>query len=85
MMWGYDGTGFGGGAMGIGMLLFLGLIVVVIVVLARGVGSRAGAAESRPRDKTALDILNERYARGEIDRQEFEVKRNDLGGPGSAP
>lgn len=79
MMWGYDGYGFGGG-MGIGMLLFWGLIIFAVVMLARGFGGGAGASQPRLRDKTPLDILGERYARGEIDRAEFEQKRSDLKG-----
>jgi putative membrane protein len=78
MMWGYDGYGFGGGAMGIGMLFFWGLIIAAIVVLARGLGAGSGRGEPKVREKTALDILRERYARGEIDKNEFEQKRRDL-------
>ncbi|MBK5204907.1 MAG: SHOCT domain-containing protein [Polaromonas sp.] len=83
MMWGYDGFGFGGIAMGIGMLLFWGLVIVAIVVLVRGVGGKAEGSKPRLRKKIALDILGERYARGEIDKREFEEKRGDLGGSGS--
>lgn len=78
MMWGYDGFGFGGGGMGIGMLLFWGLIIVAVVLLARGFGGRSGGNEPRLREKTALDILGERYARGEIGKAEFEEKKRDL-------
>ena len=78
MMWGYDGFGFGGGGMGISMLLFWGLIIAAIVVLVRGFGARPGGSEPRLREKTPLDILGERYARGEIDKKEFEEKRRDL-------
>ena len=86
-MWGYDGFGsggfgLGGFGMGIGMLLFWGLIIVVVVALARGFGSRSGSNEPRLREKTALDILSDRYARGEIDKREFEEKRRDLEGTG---
>jgi len=78
MMWGYDGFGYGGGAMGIGMLLFWGLIIAAIVVLARGFGGASKGSEPRLREKTPLDILGERYAKGEIGKAEFEEKRRDL-------
>jgi putative membrane protein len=80
MMWGYDGFGFGGGGMGIGMLLFWGLIIFGIVMIARGFGGSSGpiAVDPRLREKTPLDILGERYARGDIDKSEFEQKRDDL-------
>ena len=82
MMWGYDGFGFGGGAMGIGMLLFWGVIIFAIVMLTRGFGASAGTGTTAAlaHTKTPLDILGERYARGEIDKTEFEQKRNDLRG-----
>ena len=78
-MWGYHGYGFGGG---IGMLLFWGLIVVGVVWLLRilASGPHAGGGEARAHNKTPLEILGERYAKGEIDKAEFEQKRNDLKG-----
>ena len=79
MMWGYDGFGFGGGVMGIGMLLFWGLIIALIIMLVRGFGGTRNASESRAHDKTAVEILSERYAKGEIEKSEFEEKRRDLG------
>lgn len=78
MMWGYHGLGFGAGWMGLGMLLFWGLVIFAVVMLVRGFGGRSGFAGCHPRDKTPLDILAERYAKGEIDKSEFEQKRNDL-------
>jgi putative membrane protein len=48
--------------------LFVTAIVMLIVHLAR-----------HSRSTTALSILKERYARGEIPREEFELKRKDLG------
>lgn len=75
----FDGYGWGGMGWGFfSMLLFWGLLAVGVVLLVRFV---AGAAERRPperTDKSAQEILAERYARGEIDRAEFEEKRRDL-------
>lgn len=84
-MWGGMGAygyGMNGGwlGMGIGMIgtvLIWVLIIVGIVALVRWLtGSRA--ASEAPAAKTALDILKERYARGEIEREEFEQKKRDL-------
>jgi len=69
------GNGFGFGIPGLGMILVWGLIIGLIVWLVR---SFTGA---RPNDgKSARQILEERYARGEIDRDEYEQKRRDLSG-----
>lgn len=83
-MWGgYDGYGWGWG-MGFGMIsmvLFWVLVILGIVILVKWIaaGSSSGGT-GVPREKTALDILKERYARGEIDREEFEQKKKDLAG-----
>ncbi len=85
-MWGgYDGYGWGWGwGMGFGMIsmvLFWVLVILGIVILVKWIaaGSSSGSTGA-PREKTALDILKERYARGEIDREEFEQKKKDLAG-----
>ena len=64
--------------MGIGMLLFWGLIIFAIVALVRGFWGGATAVRGRATDRTPLDILRERYAKGEIDKTEFEQRRSDL-------
>lgn len=77
----FNGYGWGGMGLGLfGMLLFWGLLAVGVVLVVRLL---LGAAERRPperRGKSAQEILAERYARGEIDRDEFEQKRRDLAG-----
>jgi putative membrane protein len=79
-MWGEYGMGWGWGYLGVvHMVLWWVLIILGIVVLVKwlavGFGpSRGGpAAESR-----ALEVLKERYARGEIGKEEFEQKKRDL-------
>ena len=82
-MWGsYGGYGWDGMMAGMGfglisMLLFWVLVILGIVVLVRWLGR--GTSPELPPGKTALDILKERYARGEIEREEFEQKKRDLG------
>ncbi|OGA29672.1 MAG: electron transporter RnfE [Betaproteobacteria bacterium RIFCSPLOWO2_02_FULL_65_24] len=77
-MWGMmDGYGWGWWGMG-PMLLWWVLIILGIVVLVRWLARSSGGRE--PVAETPLDILKKRYARGEIDREEFEQKKRDLGG-----
>lgn len=76
--WGMMG-GFGmGGLMGIGMIIFWGLVIWGIVLLVRGAISTTGGTS--PQGSSALEILKQRYARGEINKEEFEQKKKDLGG-----
>jgi putative membrane protein len=61
------------------MILFIALIVAVVVLVVRwlgGAGGVGGGGAIRPR--AALDILEERFARGEIDKEEFEARRQAL-------
>ncbi len=67
--------GWGWGGMGLGMLLFWVVLIVAVVLLLK---YTLGAGTSPGREKSALDLLKERYARGEIEREEFEQKRRDL-------
>ena len=67
------GMGFGGGFM---WLFWILLIVVIVWAVKAVIGSSSNPSEKR---KSALDILKDRYAKGEIEREEFEQKRKDLG------
>lgn len=67
--------------MGIGMvsmLLFWVLLIAAAALVVKYVWGTGASSEGR-QEKTALDILKERYARGEIEREEFEQKKRDLG------
>ena len=81
-MWGY-GPGAGGlGGGPIFLIFWLAVIVALIagaVWLARSVSRQDGAQSPRPAQSSALDILEARYARGDINRDEYLEKRRDLG------
>ena len=68
--------GAGGLVMMFMMLVFWGLVIWGVVVGIRWL-VRQGHDE---RPDRALDILRERYARGEIGKEEFETRRRDLAG-----
>jgi len=85
-MWNSNIMGWGGMMVGGGllMLVFWGGIVLLVVLLVRGIGGFAPRhpEQSRHADQsmpTALEILKARFARGEIDKQEFEDRRRTLG------
>jgi putative membrane protein len=51
--------------------VYRGLVVGVRWLLGKG---------NEPKQDSAIEILRQRYARGEINKEEFEVKKKDLGG-----
>lgn len=63
---------------GFGMLVFWGLLILLIVWIVRMVFGSSDNV-SAPAGQKARDILEKRYANGEIDQNEFEEKRRDLG------
>ena len=87
LLWG--GQGYGYGMMGSGMMggygtmflmpvlwiVVLGLIIWAVVAAVRP-GQFSGSDSATT--SSALDVLKKRYARGEIDKQEYEEKKKDL-------
>ena len=74
MMWGWGWSGMILGPLL--MLLMLAAVITAIVVVVRWVGGPWLTPPSHlPPGRTAMDILNERFARGEIDQAEYEAKR----------
>lgn len=77
MMWG----GWYGMFMGpLMMILFVAVVVVLVVLAIRWLGSSGhdAAQHTSPPAKAPLDILKERFARGEIDQKEYEERRRVL-------
>lgn len=87
-MWMHD-YGFGGFAI-VGALLWISIVVLVVALLVLAVrwflrserpqGGPGSALPSSEANQAPLDILRERYARGEIDDEEYERRRAKLGG-----
>jgi putative membrane protein len=86
MMWG-NGFGMGGGWLlgGLMMLLFwaavIGLVVWAIWAFGRRQSGRVDyqSAPQAPQGDRALQIAKERYARGEISREQYDEIRQTLG------
>ncbi len=81
--WGMGPGMMGGWGMGwlgvIFMVVFWVLVIVGLVFLIRWLIQNTRSAKSEGGSR-ALDILKERYARGEIDRTEFEAKKKGIAG-----
>jgi putative membrane protein len=60
------------------MILVLAVLIAAVVLLVRWVGG-PWRQTTPPQSRTALDILKERFARGEIDKNEFEERRRVIG------
>ena len=81
MMSGYWGGGMGGWGMGILMIAFWVLVIMGIVMLVKWVWGQGGGQQQIPHSsngKSALEILQKRYARGEINKEEFERMKADV-------
>ena len=65
--------------MGILMFLFWGVVILalVLIVSAAFTGRKSSGPETAA-PESARAILNRRYARGEIDRDQFEAMRRDI-------
>jgi len=70
--------GFGEHGWGMGWVWILGLAVLVLIIwlIVKMVNQNNSPKQSN--NKSALDILKERYARGEISKEEYKEKRNDI-------
>lgn len=79
-----NGMGFWGHMLfgGLTMLLFWGALIVLIVIAIRWLNSPASTATSHGPHASAgrspLDILKERFAKGEIDKADYEERRQAL-------
>lgn len=76
MMWYGDDPGWGGWLlMTFGMIAFWTLIVVAVVALVRGLRDDGS---QRPAEVDPRRLLDERFARGEIDAEDYKARRELL-------
>ncbi len=66
------------GMMGFGMILFWVLVIGGVVWFAQSLGRSSGTG-STPSTESPLDILKRRYSLGEINKEQFEQMKRDLG------
>ena len=78
----YGGHGYGawlgGGFVWIILIVVIVIVVVFWVLKSATSSSRSDAGGHDSRAKTPLELLEERFVRGEIDEEEFEHKRKVL-------
>lgn len=66
--------------MGLGFIFWLALLALVVAALVWFVRSQTTTRDFAERRSRSRDALDERYARGEIDREEYLQKKHDLDG-----
>jgi putative membrane protein len=66
------GYGYGGGVLWLIVLILVGVGIYFLLRIFKSKGSEGSIIE------TPLDILKQRYVKGEIDKEEFERQKNDL-------
>jgi len=66
------GYGYGGGFMWLLVLVLFGVAIYFLLQFSKSKNSDDSTIE------TPLDILKKRYAKGEIDKEEFDRKKKDL-------
>lgn len=64
MMWGFGGIWM--------ILIWVGIILAIVWAV------QGGTASPEPRQRRAIDILEERYARGEIDGDDYFARLSEL-------
>lgn len=73
----HEWMGWGWGGMWLGPLFMIGWLVLVVAVVRWLGGAVAVGAKL---ERTAREIIDDRYARGEIDREEYQRRRQDIDG-----
>jgi putative membrane protein len=81
--WGMMGSGMWGGFGWMWLMPVFGLIVPILIIwaivaLVRGTRQSGSSDSGSSQAESALEILKKRYARGEINKEEYEEKKKGL-------
>ena len=77
MMWGWPMMGFGGFGMIFGFIFFV-LIVIGVILLIVWLVRRTGYNITDKTSTRSLEILKERYAKGELTKEQYENMKKEL-------
>ena len=84
MMWWHNGMGWGGWVvMTLTMVAFWSLVVFGVIAIFRS--DRETRSSRAPREPDPMQILDERFARGEIDLDEYHARQDALSGAHTLP
>lgn len=78
MMWGYYSSWGGSLIMILSMVVWVALLAALIVLVVRRLGPQSSARMDSTQPRSAIEILEQRYARGEIDETTFKRMRDEL-------
>lgn len=70
--------GFGMHGWGMGWWWIIGLIVIIAFIMLIVKSMNRNTRPTNVNERSALDILKDRYAKGEIDKHEFEERKRSL-------
>ena len=81
MYWPQHMGGFGWGGWIVGglvMLLFLSALIALVYFLVRAGATNQSGGRQQSKGDDAIEILKQRYARGDITKSEYEEIRHEL-------
>lgn len=67
-----------GQACGMGWGWIIGILILVVIIWIVIRATNKNRSVKPPERQTALDILKERYAKGEISKEDFDQRKRDL-------
>ncbi len=60
------------------MMILLWILIIAIILITIGVIMRGRTNQSNSKKESPLEILKERYAKGEISKEEFKERKSEL-------